>query len=684
MTHSHALETSHRRSARSAAGAGASRVLRGLNPEGPAERALVEAHDRFESAFANAPIGMALVAPDGRFLQVNRSLCALMGRSETELMQCTFHSISHPENRAYDAAMLERVLAGEAEKGDVERRYLLPNGVTVWARVSVSLTRDAEGSPRHFISQFQDITKRKTTEQELRRYTEHLKELALQDPLTGLGNYQAFHAAVEGEIARARPGGTSFSVVLFDLDRFKAVNDIHGHQAGDRVLSEVGAALRRISRTGETPARIGGDEFGLVLPLADEAAGTARAERLKAIVAGLRLGAEITYGVAAWSGGTEGKDRLLQRADQALYAAKPHRAGHSGPASANQHESSDHPGVRRVLTLAREQLGVEVTYLAEFRDGQQHYRSFDGDPRPFGVEPGDALPLSETYCQRMIDGDLPHVVGDARRHPIVKDLPVTHDAGIGSYIGVPLHLSDGRLYGTLCAISHTANPELGQRDVDLMSFLAEVLAERLEHDELTAERQRAESELAGIRALMAALEARDQYTGEHSQTVVDLASKIARQLDLSEPELREVEQIALLHDIGKVGMPDALLQKEGPLNDEEWELMRQHPDLGARILAGTTSLGHLAPGVRAEHERWDGSGYPDGLRGEQIPIASRITLVCDAYHAMTSDRPYRQAMPVKDAIRELRANAGTQFDPRIVETLTLILQTHPAGSARRA
>jgi HD-GYP domain-containing protein (c-di-GMP phosphodiesterase class II) len=273
----------------------------------------------------------------------------------------------------------------------------------------------------------------------------------------------------------------------------------------------------------------------------------------------------------------------------------------------------------------------------------------------------------------MIDGDLPHVITDARVHPGVKDLTVTRAAEIGSYIGVPVHLSDGRLYGTLCGISHAPTTSLGGREVELMRFLAELLAERVEHEQADARRRRVESELAGIRALIAALEARDHYTGEHSRRVVELATDVAQRLGLDEEQVLEVEQVALLHDIGKVGIPDAILQKHGALNDQEWELMRQHPALGARILSSTSSLAHLAPAVRAEHERWDGTGYPDGIGRAEIPIASRITLACDAYHAMTSDRPYRSALRPEWALAELQANSGTQFDPEVVLALTHIL-----------
>ena len=130
-----------------------------------------------------------------------------------------------------------------------------------------------------------------------------------------------------------------------------------------------------------------------------------------------------------------------------------------------------------------------------------------------------------------------------------------------------------------------------------------------------------------------------------------------------------ISDVALLHDIGKIGIPNEVLHEPGKLNEEQWEIMKQHPVIGERIVARIPGLESVAQAIRHEHERWDGGGYPDGLKGDQIPLASRIVLVCDAFHAMTSDRPYRMAIPVEEARAELVRNAGTQFDPVIVHAL---------------
>lgn len=172
-----------------------------------------------------------------------------------------------------------------------------------------------------------------------------------------------------------------------------------------------------------------------------------------------------------------------------------------------------------------------------------------------------------------------------------------------------------------------------------------------------------------IAALASTLGERDRYTGDHSESVVDLAARVGSDLAMDAEQIGRLRTAALLHDIGKVGVPDEILHKPGPLDEAEWEIMRQHPAIGERIIRAIPGLGSIARIVRAEHERWDGGGYPDGLAGTEIPLEARIILACDAYHAMTSDRPYRAAMDHGEAFAELTAHAGTQFDPQVIEVL---------------
>jgi HD-GYP domain-containing protein (c-di-GMP phosphodiesterase class II)/putative methionine-R-sulfoxide reductase with GAF domain len=182
-----------------------------------------------------------------------------------------------------------------------------------------------------------------------------------------------------------------------------------------------------------------------------------------------------------------------------------------------------------------------------------------------------------------------------------------------------------------------------------------------------------ESFLATVAALGTALGTKDEYTSDHAQALVGLTTGVARRLAVAGSELRDITVAAALHDVGKIGVPAAILTKPGPLTVEEWAVMRRHPELGAKIMEPVPALHGARRLVVACHEHWDGSGYPHGLKADEIPIGARIILACDAFHAMTSDRVYRAAMPVADAVAELRRCAGTHFDPEVAAALVEVV-----------
>jgi diguanylate cyclase (GGDEF)-like protein len=354
----------------------------------------------------------------------------------------------------------------------------------------------------------------------------HVQQAARTDALTGLLNHGAMQVRVREEIARARRDGTPLSFVIIDLDDFKRVNDMRGHQAGDELLRQVAGVLQTELRPYDQVARYGGDEFVLLLPGSDEADARIVAERVRDAVAGELVGA-CSLGVAQWHEPLEA-DSLLEHADRALLLAK--RTGKGRVAVANA-------DVERELAM--------------------------------------------------------------------------------------LHAQQG-------------SP-------------------------------------AAVQALAAAIEERDNYTHEHSEEVVHLARGVAMILGLAADQVERIAHAALLHDVGKLAVPNEILHKRGPLTQAEWEVMADHPVAGERILLRIPDLAVIAPVVRHEHEHWDGSGYPDRLRGRLIPIGSRIILACDAYHAMITDRPYRAAMSPEQAIEELRARADAQFDPDVVDALLDLL-----------
>jgi putative nucleotidyltransferase with HDIG domain len=199
------------------------------------------------------------------------------------------------------------------------------------------------------------------------------------------------------------------------------------------------------------------------------------------------------------------------------------------------------------------------------------------------------------------------------------------------------------------------------RDRTLLAGLARVLGLTLDNVRLYAH------EYQGmLHILTSALDQRDRVTEGHSRRVADLSLIVARELSINGDTLLDIERAAILHDIGKLAVPDAILSKPGPLTPDEWVEMRRHPDVGYHLVRDVPFLAHAAEIVRAHHERFDGTGYPRGLKIDEIPIGARIFAVVDAYDAMTSDRPYRLARHPEQALREIRHQAGTQFDPVVV------------------
>jgi HD domain/GAF domain len=343
-------------------------------------------------------------------------------------------------------------------------------------------------------------------------------------------------------------------------------------------------------------------------------------------------------------------------------------------------ELAQNPSVGSALSAVSDLLGMEVCFSTRFRERHQVLEVLRGDGESFGLREGLVMRLEETYCQRVLAGRLPNLIPDVRADDRAACLPMTSAADVGAFASVPLTFSNGRPYGTLCAASHEPKPSFRYTDLKLLHVFARVVADQVEREEFERRTQALEEtaremelQAAAAVALVAAVRARDAYTGDHSWAVVDRAAAVAHRLELAEPEVTDVKQVALLHDIGKIAVPRTILAKNGPLTNQEWAIIRRHPIRSEAMIGDVRELSHLAPMVRAEHERWDGKGYADGLAGEAIPLASRITLVCDAYHAMTSDRPYRKALPRRRARAEISANLGTQFCPTAGAALLSVL-----------
>jgi HD-GYP domain-containing protein (c-di-GMP phosphodiesterase class II) len=180
-------------------------------------------------------------------------------------------------------------------------------------------------------------------------------------------------------------------------------------------------------------------------------------------------------------------------------------------------------------------------------------------------------------------------------------------------------------------------------------------------------RQNQELFLETIRTLAAAIDAKDRYTRGHSERVSSYSMAISKHLGLSQEEVFRVHIAAILHDVGKLGIKDGILNKPGGLSDEEFEVMRKHPAIGAQIMSPIRMLKDIIPGIRNHHETWDGNGYPDGLEGEQIPMVARIIGIADTFDAMTTTRPYQQAMTLEYVLSKMKAMSGSRFDPMVID-----------------
>jgi diguanylate cyclase (GGDEF)-like protein len=337
-------------------------------------------------------------------------------------------------------------------------------------------------------------------------------------------------------------------------------------------------------------------------------------------------------------------------------------------------EVSNAEGMDEVLSRLVEQT---ARMLAAPRVSVWLQREADGDVEPaafHGFDPkleDEVRPVryDGATARRWLVPDSPFLMSpeDLARDPNVPE------AGM-AYAIAPLHLDAGRL-GCIVVVRDSFT----DRDMRLLDGLAHQA--KLAIQNAGAFENLEETFFSTVEALANALEANDAYTSSHARWITDMALDVGRELGLDAPALKRLELGALFHDIGKIGIPSAILLKSGPLTPEERKVMETHPELGERILAPIARLEEVCPIVRHCHERWDGRGYPDELAGEAIPVEARVIFVCDAFHAMTTDRPYRAALTFERACQELEEGAGSQFDPDVVATFLRLapaaLESHP-------
>mgnify|MGYP001245913264 CR=1 FL=1 len=251
-------------------------------------------------------------------------------------------------------------------------------------------------------------------------------------------------------------------------------------------------------------------------------------------------------------------------------------------------------------------------------------------------------------------------------------LPLNRITRVNGLMGVPFNIRN-EPFGILLIGEKTGQESFDTEDEFIIKFLAEKAALSIENIALYDNLK--ESLIATLKSLVSAIEAKDPYTQQHSSRVTEYASRIAKKMNCDHEVLQKLASVAPLHDIGKIGVNDAILNKPGRLTQEEFSHIMAHPLIGVNIVSPLGLDQEELSVIRNHHERWDGKGYPDHLRGSQIPMLARILAVADAFDAMNSDRAYRKALPSSDCMQELRKGCGTQFDPRVVEVAMDVLST---------
>lgn len=495
------------------------------------------------------------------------------------------------------------------------------------------------------------------------------------DTLTNLLN----RTGIERFYASLTPG-SSVAVVMLDLNNLKAINDAGGHGAGGAHLIRVARAIRDVLPNSAAAGRWGGDEFVVLLPGSVNEA-TRMVAKLAATIPKVGGMPVFAAGIAGARAG-EPLARSLALADGAMYQIKEQQregvtdfgrrtAGFEAFAEYIETLESPEEIIQAGFTLSRELLGFDTALYFARRDDRFSLSMYDAKPASpeldalQRVEPREGVGL----CGEAISTGNMVWTHDYPNSPYADSAWVA--TGLKSCLVVPVR-DRGEVVGFFQMLTFSAwRPVTPQ-----MRRAAQTMALRLGH---VLERERVLQELrdtleGSMVGLGLALEARDMETAGHTQRLTDMAVLLGRSLGLNDEALEGLRQGAYLHDIGKLTVPDAVLLKPGKLSEAEWAIMKTHTVKGATIASRIPKLsaGALTV-VRHHYERWDGLGYPDGLSDTAIPLTARIFAVCDVFDALTSERPYKRAWLQAEALAEIEAQAGRQFDPDVVRVFVELM-----------
>ncbi|MFQ3549001.1 MAG: diguanylate cyclase [Armatimonadota bacterium] len=492
-----------------------------------------------------------------------------------------------------------------------------------------------------------------------------LKIQATKDGLTGLSNHREMQQILS-ELCNANKinANSIFSVIMVDVDHFKTYNDTHGHQEGDYILRKVARVMASKLRQDDVAARYGGEEFALIFRKLDKHKALVVAERIRKCIAeqSYRKGnITVSMGISTYPEDGTTPNELIEKADKALYHAKI-------------------TGRNRVVIWGKSISIDDDVEISEEGSKELNVLLIESPE----IENSENIDISNSskYSVHKVDS-----VGDALE--ILKnrlfDITIINNTNIPDADAKGLS-SLTSIHPNMPVISIVSDDSSEESKNAIRLGIADVITKPIAPSEIpiiierNIERRRIERQkmsrrsktilLQAIEALVAAIDAKDKFTAGHSQRVTEIALSISDELGIPDDERNALELAAKLHDIGKIALPDSLLNKNSQLSDEEWAAMKQHPVNGSKIVGAIDELAYISNIIRHHHERLDGEGYPDGLKGPAIPLLSRIIAVADAYEALTSERAYRKSMSPKEAIEEINKLSGKHYSCQIVEALT--------------
>jgi diguanylate cyclase (GGDEF)-like protein/PAS domain S-box-containing protein len=494
---------------------------------------------------------------------------------------------------------------------------------------------------------------------------DELAFLAETDLLTGCLNHGAFYLRLEGEINRALRAKSPLSLLMVDIDLFKAFNDSHGHVAGDHALAEVGSTLKNLGRSFDIVGRVGGDEFAVILPATSLAEASSIADRVAKALEhpnGNEMTASVGY--SELDPEDPSAKRLVRDADAGLYEAK--SDGRDRAARAVRHLSKSvteetarlkadnrltEERVREADRATAEALSILDAYQSTSSVGlgfvDREFRILRVNPMLASVNGG----RPEDQLGRTVEEVVPRIwpqLEEVYRRVIDTNTPSANVEVSGETAADP-----GRVHSWLTNLY----PVRVAGEVIGIGVVVVDITDRKALEESQASLTR-----AVVDALANAVEMRDPYTDGHQGRVAQLARELAIDLGVEREEVDAIELAARIHDVGKIVVPAEILSKPGQLSDAEHQLVQQHAQAGSDLLARSDFPDHVREMVLQHHERLDGSGYPRGLTAEHISTGARIIAVADVFDAMSTNRPYRPALDVELVIRELEDGAGRLYD----------------------